>query len=322
MTGLSAQHSDRGLFRRVPRLVDLVPFVELADGLPTPIDEVDDGLYVVRDDLTDSHYGGNKVRKLEHALAIAKRRGGPVLTAGAVGSHHVYATAVHARRLGLAVEAVRFPQPDTEHVRAMDEKLRALDNVTHTLVPHSYLMPFALLARRVALERAHGYGLMPGATSPIGTLGYVSAGIDVVEGFAARRWAEPDEVVVALGSGGTAIGLAIGLALAGWRRAVVRAVRVADTIVTNQVVLRTHATGTLAILATGGCFPGPGRVTIDGGYFGGEYGRPTDAGAAAAEAGAALGVATEPTYTAKALAAALESWRKGRRVVFVQTFAG
>jgi D-cysteine desulfhydrase len=314
--------ADRGLFRRVPRLVDLVPFVELADGLPTPIDEVDDGLYVMRDDLTDSRYGGNKVRKLEHVLAIARRRGGPVLTAGATGSHHVYATAVHAARLGLEVEAVRFPQPDTDHVRAMDDKLRALDNVTHTFVSHSYLMPFVLLARRAALERANGYGLMPGATSPVGTLGYVSAGIDLVDGFAARRWAEPDEVVVALGSGGTAVGLGIGLALAGWRHAVVRAVRVADAIANNQVVLRGHAAGTLAVLALGGSLPGPGRVTIDGGYFGGEYGKSTEAGAAAADAGAALGVPVEPTYTAKALAAALDSWRNGRRVVFVQTFAG
>ena len=41
-------------------------------------------------------YGGNKVRKLEFVLPIALRKGGPVLTAGAIGSHHVYATAMHA----------------------------------------------------------------------------------------------------------------------------------------------------------------------------------------------------------------------------------
>jgi hypothetical protein len=40
------------------------------------------------------------------------------------------------------------------------------------------------------------------------------------------------------------------------------------------------------------------------------------------EEGAHLGLALEATYTAKAFAAALDLWRAGRRVVFVQTFAG
>ncbi|HJR24948.1 MAG TPA: hypothetical protein VJ804_05710, partial [Acidimicrobiales bacterium] len=97
----TALATDRALFVRVPRLADLVPFLPLADGLPTPVDRIDDRFWVQRDDLTDSRYGGNKVRKLEHLLAIAARRGGPVLTAGATGSHHVVATAVHAGRLGL-----------------------------------------------------------------------------------------------------------------------------------------------------------------------------------------------------------------------------
>src|SRR3954453_10411694 len=108
--------TERALFTRLPRLTDLVPWVELADGLPTPVEQIDDGLFVHRDDLTDSRYGGNKVRKLEFVVPIAQRRGGPVLTAGGAGSHPVYATAVHAARLGLDVEAVRFPQPETDHV--------------------------------------------------------------------------------------------------------------------------------------------------------------------------------------------------------------
>jgi D-cysteine desulfhydrase len=309
------------LFARLPRLQDIVPFVPLADGLPTPVEEVDDGFYVMRDDLTDSRYGGNKVRKLEFSLAIAQRRGGPVLTAGAVGSHHTYATAVHAAQLGLEVEAVRFPQPETDHVLAMDAAFRALPNVTETRVAHSYLMPVALAARRLAIERAGGYALLPGSTSPIGNLGYVSAALELVDAFAAWGWREPDEVVVALGSGGTASGLAVGLALAGWRHAVVRAVRVTDAVVANEIVVGAYSAASSAILATGGWRPRPGRVVVDKGFFGGTYGLPTDAGWAATEAGAALGLNVEPTYTAKALAAAFDSWRRGRRIVFVQTYA-
>ena len=78
--------TERALFGRLPRLTDLVPWVKLDDGLPTPVEEIDDGLFVHHDDRTDSRYGGNKVRKLEFVLPIAQRRGGPVLTAGAIGS--------------------------------------------------------------------------------------------------------------------------------------------------------------------------------------------------------------------------------------------
>ena len=318
MDPVNLPQTERVLFARYPRLRELVPFVELADGLPTPVEQLDDGLWVKRDDLTDSRYGGNKVHKLEHVLAIALRRGGPVLTAGAIGSHHVYATAVHAARLGLDVEAVRFPQPRTPHVDAIDEALRALPNVMFTPVSHSYLMPVALAARRVAIERAGGYAVLPGATSPLGVLGYVNAGLELVE----QMPEPPDDVVVALGSGGSAVGLALGLALGGWHRTDVIAVRVADAIVTNRVVLGAHEVGARAALAVGGAMCGPVRLRIDTRWFGDGYGHPTDAGDEATKAAVDLGLSVEPTYTAKALAAALDGRRQGRRVLFLQTFAG
>ena len=312
--------TERALFARVPRLADLVPFVPLADGLPTPVDRVEERLWVQRDDLTDSRYGGNKVRKLEHLLAIAARRGGPVLTAGAIGSHHVVATAVHAARLGLSVEAVRFPQPVTDHVEAMAARAERL-GVASTVARSPTAMPF-VLARRWALLAPRGATLVtPGGSTPVGVLGYVGAGLELAERFAAAGWDEPDDVVVALGSGGSSVGLAVGLALAGWRRAQVVAVRVADRIVTNAPVLRSIEAGVRSLLVLGGALPPRARWVIDGRWFGPGYGHPTPAGAAAAARAAALGLASEPTYTAKALAAAFERLDAGRRVVFLQTLA-
>jgi D-cysteine desulfhydrase len=310
------------LFARLPRLADLVPWVELADGLPTPVAQIDDGLYVQRDDASDSRYGGNKVRKLEFVLPIALRKGGPVLTAGAIGSHHVYATAVHAGRLGLDVEAVRYPQPETDHVREIDAALRALPNVRHTMVPHRYAMPVALIIRRAAIERARGYAVLPGATSPLGVLGHVSAALELIDAFAKEGWAPPDDVVVALGSGGSATGLAIGLQLGGWDNTAVVAVRVADAVVTNRLLLTAHAVGAVALLGMGGSMARPGNLTIERGYLGEGYGHPSAAGEAAIGEGAHLGLALESTYTGKAFAAALDRWRAGRRVVFIQTYAG
>lgn len=311
---------DRALFDRLPRLADLVPFVPLADGLPTPVDRVSDRLWVQRDDLSDSRYGGNKVRKLEHLLAIAARRGGPILTAGAIGSHHVVATAVHAARLGLEVEAVRFPQPMTDHVEAMAAKAEAL-GVRSTRSPSSTAMPFVLAQRWARLAPRGGTLITPGGSTPVGVLGYVGAGLELADRFAAEGWDEPDDVVVALGSGGSSVGLALGLALGGWRHATVVAVRVADRIVTNTAVLRGMEAGVRSLLALGGGLPPAARWTIDARWFGPGYGHPTPAGSAAAERAAELGIKSEPTYTAKALAAAFDRLDAGRRVVFLQTLA-
>jgi D-cysteine desulfhydrase len=319
---VTATAASRALFARLPRLTDLVPFVPLADGLPTPVQQIDEGFFVQRDDLTDSRYGGNKVRKLEFVLPIAQRRRGPVVTAGAIGSHHVYATAVHAARLGLEVEAVRYPQPDTEHVQAMDAALRALPNVRHTIISDRNAMPLVLAARRAAVSRSGAYAVLPGATSPLGVLGYVSAALELVDAFEQQEWPPPDDVVVALGSGGSAAGLTIGLQLAGWRRTSVIAVRVADAIVTNRALLAAHAVGTFSILAMGGWRPRHGNIVIERGYLGDGYGHPSPAGERATEEGSRWDLAMEPTYTAKAFAAALDRWRSGRRVVFVQTYAG
>lgn len=129
--------------------------------------------------------------------------------------------------------------------------------------------------------------------------------------------------MVALGSGGSAVGLALGVGLGGWRTTVVRAVRVADRVVTNRVALAPLVAGTLTLLAmAGGGLRAKPRLAIDGRWFGPGYGHLTDAGDDATDRAAAYGLALEPTYTAKAFAAALDSVTAGRRVAFVQTFAG
>ena len=144
------------------------------------------------------------------------------------------------------------------------------------MVPHRYAMPLVLAARRVAIERAGGYAVLPGATSPLGVLGYVSAALEMVDAFAAAGWQEPDDVVVALGSGGSAAGLTIGFQLADGATTVV-AVRVADAVVTNRALLAAHAVGTFSLLAMGGWAPHHGNIAIERRYLGEGYGHPTAA---------------------------------------------
>jgi D-cysteine desulfhydrase len=99
------------------------------------------------------------------------------------------------------------------------------------------------------------------------------------------------------------------------------AVRVADRIVTNGPVLRGMEVGVRSLLALGGGLPPRARWTIDGRWFGKGYGHPTAEGAAAAVRALGLGLHSEPTYTAKALAAVFDRVDAGRRVVFLQTLA-
>jgi D-cysteine desulfhydrase len=310
------------LFERLPRLRELVPFVALADGLPTPVEQIDVGLWVQHDDATASAYGGNKVRKLEFVLPVAHRRGGIVVTAGGIGSHHVLASAVYASALGIEVEAVLYPQPATDDVRHTVAALAEVSGVRTTRVPHRYFMPSAVAARMAVLARRRPYLLWPGASTPLGTLGYVSAGLELVAAFATAGWSPPDSVVAPLGSGGTAVGLALGLAIGGWTDTTVVGVRAADRTVTNRGVLKGLEAGTAALLAIGGAAPRRTRLAVDGRWLGAGYGSPTPAGAMATEAAESMGLSLEPTYTAKAFAAALERVGGGERVVFVQTFSG
>jgi 1-aminocyclopropane-1-carboxylate deaminase/D-cysteine desulfhydrase-like pyridoxal-dependent ACC family enzyme len=68
--------------------------------------------------------------------------------------------------------------------------------------------------------------------------------------------------------------------------------------------------------------PRHGNIAIERGYLGEGYGHPSEAGEQAIAEGGRLGLALESTYTAKAFASVLDRWRAGRRVVFVQTYAG
>ncbi|HVE94455.1 MAG TPA: pyridoxal-phosphate dependent enzyme [Acidimicrobiales bacterium] len=311
----------RAIFDRLPALADLVPFVALADGLPTPVHQVEDRLWVLRDDYTSSAYGGNKVRKLEFLLPVAERRGGPVVTAGGIGSHHVVAVATFAKRLGLRTEAVLYPQPVTEDVRHVQAQLRRL-GVVATAATHRYYTPLVLTRRLAALAPERPYLILPGASTPLGALGYVSAGLELVHAFSGLGEREPDVVVAPLGSGGTAVGLAIGIALGGWRDTSVVGVRAGDAVIANRAVLGSLEAMTAALVALGGWRPRAARWTVDSRWVGRGYGYPTAEGRAAAAVASMWGIAVEPTYTAKACAAALDLAATGKRVVYIHTSAG
>lgn len=333
------QHAPLALERRFPALLGRLPRLALAT-LPTPVQRMaalgrEAGLaelWVKRDDLTGVPYGGNKVRKLEWLLADARARGfRTVLTTGALGSNHALATTIYATASGFRVLLVLIPQPVTAHVRRTLLLDHAYGAEIHAVpsIGAARRRVVGLLARGL-VARDRPYLVPTGGSSPIGTLGYVNAGLEIGEQVAAGEMPEPAAVVVPLGSGGTVAGLIAGLRLAGLTTTVV-AVRVTDLLPPSPRFLARLANRALALLADFGApLPrlvlAPTDVVVRSDWLGPGYGVVTPEGAAAARAIAvAEGLTLETTYGAKALAGALalgreQAWRD-RPLLFWHTYS-
>jgi 1-aminocyclopropane-1-carboxylate deaminase/D-cysteine desulfhydrase-like pyridoxal-dependent ACC family enzyme len=288
-------------------------------------------LWVKRDDATAAAYGGNKVRKLEYLLGDARRQGADTLiTTGAFGSHHVLATSIFGAEAGFAVHAVLVPQPWQEHI---GQNLRADVAAGATLHPvrHGAEVPFAVrrLAWRLRREGRRPYLIPHGGSTAYGALGYVEAGLELAAQVDARTLPEPDAIYVALGSAGTATGMAIGLAAAGLTTKVV-AVRVTDRLIANRATFLSLLRATMKLLrAHDPRFPSvlelaARKVEIDPTAFAPGYGVSTPETRRATELAAAEGLVTDETYTARALQVMLrhaESGDRWKRALFWQTLS-
>jgi len=303
----SGTRSGSPLVNHFPALASL-PRAGLLASLPTPVlaSTLAPGLWVKRDDLTAGPIGGNKVRALEFLLG-GLAAGAEVLTAGATGSTHSLTTVIHARRLGARAAVVRWPQEMNDVARAVARRIEAEAHRTYAArsVVGAYWR-----ALRIRLARDVRW-VPPGGTSALGALGHVDAALELASQVAAGECPAPARIVVPLGSGGTAAGLALGLEIAGMRTRVL-GVRVVSRIVANRArVLRLASRSARLIerLAPGARVPrvAPSRFDVVEGHFGGAYGRETAEGRAAAERfrGGHTPALLEPTYTAKAFAAAL-----------------
>ena len=276
--------------------------VERAEGLGEALGGLE--LWLKRDDASGDLYGGNKVRKLElllgKAMADGRRR---VVTTGAYGSHHVLATSVYAREVGLETCAVLGPQPVTPHVL---DNLLAAHGRGATLVP---VRTYAAAGPRMVFETARRRAMLipPGGSSALGALAYAGAALELAEQVRRGLCPEPERLYVALGSSGTMAGLVLGVRLAGLGAEVV-GVRVTPLVAANEITvaaLSARASLLLSSLApeapVRAPIPTTFRVVHD--QYGPGYGHETAAASRAmSEALDHEGLALDPTYTGKAMA--------------------
>ena len=297
------------LVRRFPQLAR-VPRVALGRGA-TPIVSVPlaSSLWIKRDDVYADPIGGNKARALEFLLGDV-RRGSDIATVGSAGSTHALAVAVYGKRLDSKVFVGRWRQEMNDAA----ERVSARIERTAHRAP-LFRNPVAAYAWALT-QRARGAAWIPaGGSTPLGILGHVNAGLELLEQIDAGTIPTPRYIVVPLGTGGTAAGIALALA-ASDRDITVVGARVVPQIVArkSRVAGLARATARLIEKLTGERLPpiDPERLVVEHDTYGGAYGRETDAGRIAAEQLRTVSrVRLDATYSAKTFAHALELASRG-----------
>jgi D-cysteine desulfhydrase len=317
------------LHERFPALVETLPHLTLSER-PTPVRELAGlGIWVKEDGRFGSGgWGGNKVRKLEWLIPDAQRRGRrSILTFGGLGTNWGLATALYAREHGLETALALVDQPLDEHVRAQLARLEASGariHRTHTKRRTVAMLPWLLV--RNARGGRPPYLLPAGGSSAVGALGYVEAALEIAAQVEDGSLPEPAHVVVPVGTGGTAAGLALGFQLAGLRSRVLGVV-VNDQLRLDAPVFARLARRTARLLERRGARLGPLRLEPDmldltRDQIGAGYGHRTEAAERATAIVADQRLALDPVYTAKAMAGLLAlraDGRLGGPTLFVHT---
>jgi D-cysteine desulfhydrase len=289
----------------------------LAGLLPSDVE-----LWIKREDESGERCGGSKLRKLEFlfgaARAAGKRR---LVTFGGYGSHHVATAALHARANDFELEALLFPQPVDDHVRAL---LQSNDDAGARIRRvRSLVGVVPAMARTRLLGRVLGRDqlwMAGGGSCVTGTLGWVSGALELVAQVEAGEMPRFDLVYGALGSGGMIAGLVAGLGA--WPLEVV-GVRAVDAWMCGERTVRRLVDGVARRLdPSGGMRRRTAGLRVEGRQAG-RYGLATAASLAATRLAADRGLTLDPIYTGKVMAQLLADAAAGRlagrRILFVHS---
>jgi D-cysteine desulfhydrase len=190
--------------------------IKLAN-LPTPVQNINFKGYnflIKRDDLTGIELSGNKVRKLEYLLFQArKEKADYVFTTGGEQSNHVRATVIAAASLGLKSKVFLWgkdsslPGGNLFLDKFFGAKISFLDKREFQNVNQ-----IMLEERKKYLKRGKNvYAIPEGGSTTLGIWGYVNFVNELKQQI---NFSKLKGICCASGSGGTAAGLLVGLAIA------------------------------------------------------------------------------------------------------------
>lgn len=309
--------------------------------LPTPLEELarlrtavgGPRVFVKRDDLGGLGLGGNKLRKLEYALAEARARGATVLvTSGAVQSNHVRLTLAAANKLGLRCVAVlRGDKPSIPTGNLLVDRVLGpaeLHFVEAQGLPREELLrrteaKVEEVAAELKTEGEVPY-VIPNGCAPLhGALGYAGCVLELLAQLREQGCA-PDAVVTACGTGSTQLGLILGSWLYTGGEMRVIGISVANSKAAAEERLARNMDAVLNTLGLKFSIPAS-AIEVHDAYVGRGYALPTEGMKEAILLLARTeGVLLDPVYTGKAMAGLLDLMRTGafgeeETVVFLHT---
>ena len=298
------------------------PLPRLAEALGGPTLD----LLVKLDSETGFALGGNKVRKLEFELAPDRLEGVTCLiTAGGPQSNHCRVTAAAAAQLGLrCVLIVNGSEPETPTGNALLHRLFGAEIVT---VPERQdrIAHLESTAVRIGTEGGHPLVIPLGASTGLGSLGYVVASAELFNQLGTLK-SSPERTVVFVASSscGTLAGLLLGISLLELDDVLLVGVSADMSAIEIEERSTQIAREGADLLGWNGTLLTESITAIDD-QVGGGYGLSTAASDEALRMFALHeGLVLDPTYTAKA-AAGLISWMRTDmvserdRVVFLHT---
>jgi D-cysteine desulfhydrase len=285
-------------------------------------------LYIKRDDLLGLAGGGNKTRKLEFVVAEALAQGADTLiTVGAVQSNHCRLTLAAAVKEGMRCRLVleqRVPNSYNPKASGNNFLFQLLGVEQVSVVEGGSDLAGAMQALAADVEAAgrKAYIIPGGASTPLGSLGYVSCAEEILA-QTYDRGLRIDHVVCASGSAGTHAGLAVGF-LGNNAQIPITGINVRRKREEQEPNVHKLAQETAALLGMRTCIPRE-AITALGDWVGPGYSLPTPEMIDAVRVLARLeGILLDPVYTGKAMAGLIAlvkdgRFRKGENVLFVHT---
>jgi 1-aminocyclopropane-1-carboxylate deaminase/D-cysteine desulfhydrase-like pyridoxal-dependent ACC family enzyme len=193
-------------------------------------DDVVVEILIKREDLISNCYGGNKVRTLQHQLAVCevRRDAGEtsfqqLVSLGSGGSNQVVATVVHARKLGWdnekgngAINVCWFDkdEPDLDNTLNM-LSVFSFSNIGFTV---DWGTKVGLLKTLSGMHKAwtqkEFVPMAMGGNCPVGVIGQAGGILELAEQIQAGTSPDPDRIYIPIGSGCTISGLILGVCLA------------------------------------------------------------------------------------------------------------
>jgi D-cysteine desulfhydrase len=184
--------------------------------IPTPLEEIEfenKRFLIKRDDLTGAELSGNKVRKLEYLIYQAKKeKADMVFTCGGEQSNHARATAIAAARSGIKSKLFLWGS-DTKSAdgNLFFDKLIGAEISFLNKRNYSEVNEIMFEERDALIKKGMKVFVIPeGGSTTLGIWGYVDVIHELKKQVDLKRI---NGICVAAGTGGTAAGLLVGIAL-------------------------------------------------------------------------------------------------------------